>query len=162
MNPTFEIVPAAVSAAIKPKPTRAEIIDAMTALRVQQIRVKLNGLEEERRGLQVKIEAETRKYVRQNIKTLVPCVSFYHWSSTPELKAEFKVRDIPPEIAAMIARTKELHKEMEGITRDPKIIRRQIKDAVTGATPNEGRVTALLTDPESRKALESALTKIAA
>lgn len=163
MTQALTIVPAESTAAIKPKPTRNEIIDAMTALRVQQIRTKLSELEEERRSLGAKIEAETRKHVQQNIKTLVPRVTFYDYSHCSiELKAEFSLSNIPPEISAMIVRCKELRKEMESIPKDAKVIRRKIKDAVSGNTPNEERVTALLTDKESRKALETALQKIAA
>lgn len=162
MNTTLTIVPAAVQAAVKPKPTRNEIIDAMTQLRCEQIRKDRDETTAKMDALAKQIRTLAFRHLKKNLKEAKPTISFYGGCSTAEVEVSFKYRPAPEEIAPLIVEHDKLRQSLNGSPRSVKEVRKLVEAGLRNMQPKAERVTALLTDPESRKALVEALAQIAA
>jgi len=152
-------------ATIQPKPTRAEIIDAMTNIRIEQLKAEQEKGLAEREKLQKKVEAMIRREALKNAKTLNANIDTGYVRIIDGLKViysvEYRLQINQPseELRAAIIRLKELPTYARPFYFED--VRKQVLQAskLMGES-KDSRIKKLCTDPKSRKALEAALKEI--
>lgn len=159
-----------VPSKIKPKPTKAEIIDALTQLQIAKLTKQKREAVATADQLRAKVDARLVKAVRSNIDKLATDVS-YGWTQdemrdgkrvltgVSHVSVRFDLRDLPEEAVALLLKYHTAKAEAS-ICIDDKRIRKQIAQAATGFGSRGERVSAMLGDEESRKALEAMLQSI--
>ena len=154
---TLAIVPA-IEKAITPKPTKTELVQALTTLRIKQLREEQSEAIKRRDALKPKAEAALIKHFRQTEKTARVNLSL-GYGSRENIMAGVCVRvdldNVPDDV-------KKLLTDYHASTSIPCIpteaeIRREIRGEMEGITPKSSRVETLLSSPDSRKALEDTL-----
>jgi hypothetical protein len=152
-------------ATIQPKPTRAEIIDAMTNIRIEQLQAEQEKGLAEREKLRVKINAMIRREALLSAKTLNGlCDTGWVRTSdgiTTVAGVEYRIQltNISPELREAIIKMDKLPSYRQSIYF--KDVRKQVLrgSRLAGASKDE-RINKLCSDPKSRKALEAALKEI--
>lgn len=152
---------AALERTVKPKPTRAEIIDALTELEVARIHEEQQKARHDKAALCEEINADLAKIVRKMGKALI-VESFYAYAFKDELSSCTVKIDVvnlvTPALAEKIARHNKMPTTFKEV--DEKNIRRRIAEGLKGIRSREERVDELLIDPESRNVLAAMLETI--
>jgi hypothetical protein len=156
------ILPPKVETAVKPKPTKAEIISAMTKLKMQEIEEAAKARAIRRDELKKKCEAAVVAFVMANLSSIEPDVRLgYCNGSTPygvSVSFDADPKKMPK---TLISDLKEYELVSKPLARKIESdIRREISRAVQGIEAPDKRVESLLSSPESRKGLEKMLRLI--
>jgi hypothetical protein len=153
------MVPAVVEMAVKPKPTKDEILTAMAHLHIE----KLNKQNEENKikhqATEEKIENLLVKLARKVGTLSEPDVHWNDYGSGPSARVSFsfKADAITGELKALMKVHKATHQVCIPSLHDAK---RQVRQAMGDLVTKNDRVNALLADKGSRAALEKALEKL--
>lgn len=160
-TPKNTLLPAVIESAVKPKPTKREILDALATLHIEGLKKENVERTERRKQLDDEIEAYLLKLFRKSGAGKFKVDSNYHtWNDkySASLHFSFVHDDIPPAL-------RKLMKERENSENHsiPMLAyaRKQIAAKMSGIEPHDKRVSQLLTDAESRKALGEMLTVLA-
>lgn len=159
-----------VATAVIPKPTRAEIIEAMTRIRCEELRKQQADEEEQITLLKEQCEKALLRHLKSIISKTQPTVRFgtegYEYvdhqrvfnGKITGVEVEYSLRDLPEEIEAKLVRLSKLKESKTRFTMEA--VRNQIRSGFTG-TP-EDRVQALLSHPQARASLEAAVKQMSA
>lgn len=157
-----------ISTAVQPKPTKAEVIEAMTRLKIEQITKDQQALVIQRKALVEKANAMLKAFLLKNAGKMNLRFDFGYnqrsfvkdrWEYTGKVKGVLGIYDLSP-------LPDELHKFLTRIHELPncvtlpeeKKIRQQIRDAAEGIKGD--RVFALVSSPECRAGLEKMMKEI--
>ncbi len=151
----------AIPSKVQPKPTRAEIIDALTTIEIERIKAKQKQDSERKRALYEEIKKDL---MDTHLKSpdQSPDYHFGYISSSNGkpygIEIRFDINEPPKEL---VSKLKEYH-ELDKYLAQPDFqkIRKAIQFKMTGMEAKEVRVDRLLSDKDSRSALEEMLTKI--
>ncbi len=150
------LAPAVIETAIKPKPTKDEILTAMAQLHIEKLKKK----NEERK---IKHEAVTQKIEKILIKASKkagalsePSVNWSDYGEGPRAYVNYTFRGdaISDEVKALMKIEKATHSICIPCLYEAK---KQVRAAMGELVSKNDRVNALLTDKASRAALEKAL-----
>lgn len=156
-------IPQATVSVVKPKPTRAEVIDAMTALKMQQISKERQALQKKHEALEKLIDKLAVRTLKKSLSSHKPSVRTYSYQSGgASCSINFELSPIPPELVQMIHEKENLKSSIYKLNKNEKDVRKEIARGMANIAPRADRVDALLTDKASRRALEAALEKLAA
>lgn len=161
-----------IESKVKPPPTKTEVIEAMTRLRVKQ----LEDEAEASARIKQKIEDELKPMILAHAlevfsicpKTIRHGSRKTRWDSEKrktvylndvagvEVRLEFK--SLPKDLTRTLVEYHKITSWRKNF--DVKEIRREIKERMDNLTPKSTRVEALLTDPASKQALGSMMKAI--
>lgn len=147
----------AIKSKVQPKPTRAEIVDALTQLEVQRRNDKSKSDVAKKKKLGDEIEAEMIAAVVANPEAFSGEFKFGYFNNQPYgYEVRFSV-DKLASASAFAKRIKE-HDALPSIAREYRFtdVRREMLNATQGMSKDE-RVTRLLSDKDSRASLEKML-----
>jgi len=162
----------AIVEATQPKPTRNEIIDALTAVRIEQLKKDQEEKLKLRELLSKEAENELKEFFASNISSFDVC--FHLGNETRKLDSK-KGKYVPAgRIQGVNARYElaglpnALERKLVEIARlpnyassfDERVIRKQIREKMEGIKTPQERVFALVNNPASRSALEKILSKL--
>lgn len=147
---------------ITPKPTRGEIISAMTRLKISKIAKEQKEALERRAALVEKAEKLVLSFVSKNLTKLGTrfCPGYSSNGKLYGATLDFQLRDLPENIAKLLSEIHALPSSYSTIRESE--IRKGIADAMRGMAPTDQRVDALVSSPETRAALEKCLKEIGA
>lgn len=151
------LLPAVVESAIKPKPTKDEILTAMARLHIEKIEKENVERKEIREAVTAKLDRMLIAIVRKKGATMQPSTHWnYYRGGKPYASVSFSFRDedITPEIADLIKKEGD-HQDI--CVPDINRAKKQVREAMGEMVSKNDRVDALLADAGSRAALESAL-----
>lgn len=163
MSKTLAVIP-------QNKPTKAEILEALTQLKFQQRMDERKERDEEKKRLEAECDQMLMEYVKENVHKFAPRISFGHLKRNWEtgngeylgeiegVEARFDLNKLPSRIEKKIVKLKQL--ENQRIITDYDAIKKEIRDGLNGIQDKTERVKALLADEESRKGLEAMLKEI--
>lgn len=160
-KPTIKtlVIPANVQSAIVPKPTRAELIDAMTAIEIERIEAEQQATTEKREALKIEIENELLALPLDNIPSVPNLGGCYGANSRLSgVSIRFEFLNLPKPLAAKLCKFHALeqwHAEPKRLE-----IRKQILAKMNGMTEPHNRVDALLENVETKAALTKLLAAI--
>lgn len=152
------MIPPKVECAVKPKPTKSEIISALVAIRIEQIESENRDRVKRRDALKAELEVEIPKLLKAESKPSRVHLGYYNGEKTTCVELSFLIETSNPSIAKKLSEFHVLSKPVREIKE--KDIRREITYSVEGLETREARVEQLLDDPGSRKALEKMLKSI--
>lgn len=172
MKKTLAIKQADPLAVVVPKPTRSEILDAMVRLTIEKRSAEIKERDDKVKALTAEVDDLLVAFTRKNIGKLAISLRLggcsEKWdgntykvseeSDDSEASVNIRADALPRSIVSRLVAISTLKRKRWNL--DPAAIKRQIREGITGNTGE--RVTALLTTPQSRAALEQALEKIAA
>lgn len=159
MKKTLTIVTPDALQTVVPKPTRTEIIEALTKLKCEQLRKEQAAQEEELERLSKECEALLLKYLKKNIGAMSPTVNlgFAYRESVSGASATFHLdKALPEPLASKLLKRAKLYSNRIFFTEQK--VRRSIRENFTGTSA--ARIDALLNTPATRKALEDTLAAI--
>lgn len=153
---------------VVPKPTKAEIIEALAAKKHAQLTKEYDELEAKYTALEADAKAALLDWISKNIHTLNFSVNIGNlerreWRDPKSplvlrsVSCSASLIDVPTEIAS---KCKTALRAQECIKRVPDIlsVRRDIRDKISGHLTNRtDRVNAILADEKSSKALDAML-----
>lgn len=144
-----------------PKPTKTEVVKALTHLRIAEIEDNREKSKARHKNLQAEIEAELIKLAAK-IPAKESNVSWSVWSKRVafiKVEKEIQQEDIP---ASLNQKILEHHRELENSRRgvDPKLIEKEIRMKMDNRSTTDERVEMILEDKESRKVLTEILKSI--
>lgn len=148
----------AITSKVQPKPTRAEIVDALTQLEVQRRNDKSKADAARKKKLGEELEAEFVTHVIANIKAFKADLHFGYWNC--EKPFGFEVQIAADGVASSPKFAKRL-KEYHSLPDRPREyrfndVRKEVLNATQGMSKDE-RVVRLLNDKDSRASLEKML-----
>lgn len=147
-----------IATAVKPKPTKKEVIDALVQLKIQELIANNKVVEDRQAKLKKKLDVAARRFVTRNQSKTRCEVSVWEYGTCNRIEVEFKINDATPEIKKMADEFVALKKERVYI--DEKRVKRQIMEGMNLIQNSSDRVATLLSEPASRKALEAILKEI--
>lgn len=172
--PVPAVMPTKAQVSIKPKATRAELIEAMVLLRVEEIREQNKAKSKRREALEPVIKAALIKLALQrkdkaSVYRQPSCETTHQyvggkskWIKRKSLHGDADIQisvplsEIPDDLKAKLVEFDLL--EYDGSTVDE--IRKDIRAKLVKKESNTDRVQALITTPESRAALTAALNAL--
>lgn len=153
-------IPVKVETAVKPKPTKSEVISALTAIKMGQFSKE----QRERSERKEKLESELKLEIPRLLKSkAIPSRVHLGWFDraldvTCGVYLNFDIKDLPATVMKKLA---EYHSVSRPLPEPKeKDVRRKIAASLEGIGTREERVEALMDDPESRKVLEKMLKAI--
>lgn len=147
---------------ITPKPTRGELIAAMTRLKISKIAKEQKEALARRAELVERCEKLVLSFVSKNVSKLGTrfCPGYFANGKLYGATLDFQLRDLPDNITNLLL---EIHKIPSSFSLPRECdIRKGISDAMRGMAPTAQRVDALVSSPETRAALEKCLKEIGA
>jgi hypothetical protein len=157
---------------VKPKPTKAELLEAMVMLRIEEIGKEATAAIDERDRLKNEADEAVRDFFSQSLPALTPCIDLGRarrdWDSrkgrmkdtysVAGAEVKFALDPLPKVVQETLLAYHMACIKVESLRFTPDGIRKQIREAIKngGKTPKE-RVEALVTDESSREALTAAL-----
>lgn len=156
---SLAVIPASVEASIKPKPSKAEIIDALTELRVSEL------IEESRKKVDRRKELDpiiTKRLLKLGRVCDLEVKSF-GWVSRDtgrvnNARLEIELGSLPADLEALIVEWDKL--PGSAASPDERKVRKEVAERVNGSLSRSERVDAILSDPDSNAALRAALAKL--
>lgn len=152
------LLPAVVETAVKPKPTKREIIDALATLHIENIKKENLERTAKRDALDEEIEAALKTLVETKVFAKFKVSHHTHMYSggkpTAGLSVSFETNELTSELRAKIKERQSLE---SFCVPSIEYARKTITKQMSGYAPHDERVAALLGDAESRKALEKML-----
>jgi hypothetical protein len=148
-----KLLPAVVEAAVKPKPTKREVIEAMAKLQIENIKAENLLRAEKRKRLDEEIENGLRSLLhKRGLAMFKVRADSNRWSSkwSASLTINFSQEDLTESLIAKMKQRNEAEDLREPYFND---VVKQIARKMAGFQPHDVRVEALLEDQESRKAL---------
>lgn len=154
----------AVIQAVKPPPTKREIIEAMAILMIEKIRKENAEKEAVSKALTAEVETMLRAIAKEKAHTL-QCNIGAGWVRAGqseivgvEINYDLDSKSITPELRKKLVA---LHAAKKSVC-VPALsdAMRQVRARMEDFTEPKERINRLLTDTESRKALETALSKL--
>jgi len=155
------MLPAVVENAIKPKPTKREIIEAMARLHIEKLRKENDENKARRDEMDEQIEKMLKAHIRRRGMTCFETSAYFHHYGEDirgSVTINFKAEDLSEPIIAKMKERKAIPEHFCVPTIEK--ARREIAARMNGIAPTNERVDALLASPDSRKALESALQSL--
>ena len=156
---TLSIIPPTVSTAVKPKPTKTEIVSALTQIRMAE-------LLEKQRTARAKSESLREDVLQHAINVAkagkLPKEATIHpsfWNKSIDLKIEIPLTCLPKEIQAKIGEQSRLSMDAHRIINE-KAVRKEIQDRISNRVPTDERVNTLLKDKDSRDSLTKMLAAL--
>jgi hypothetical protein len=155
----------ALPPALKPKPTKGEIVEALAQLQEAQMRAERQAAYELAQQLRTQSHAALLAFVKANLPSLTPSISLGYQqgdSGKPygmEVNFKLNANDLAPDLVQRL-RDWHLANTRASSRCHPKELRQQIRDRLTLRIPKTERVEAMLASPEMRQALEATLTKL--
>lgn len=151
------LLPAVIETAIKPKPTKTELLTALARLHIEKVQKENVERKAVREETSAKLERMLVAVVRKKGAVMLPSCNWYFYrGGKPTASVSFSLRneDITPELVALIKK----HSESSDLC-VPCIAnaKKQVREAMGEMVNTSARVDALLSDKDSRKALETAL-----
>jgi hypothetical protein len=142
----------AIAESITPPPKRHEVIAAAVKRAEQLFNEERGKRIVERDKSKLKLDAEIMKELKHQQKNLAPRVSY--WSDGNKVDVGYSLV-VSPELKSKVQAHKKLE---EGTYRrfDEKETRRSVTEAMRGGSPGD-RVSAILSNPETVKALDTIL-----
>jgi len=171
------MVPAIITTtkAIQPKPSKAEILEALVQLRVQEIILENELNEKKRAAIDKKLNPAVLKYMKSNWDKLATIKDYGSpntkwennertptgkWSGT-EVRLEIKDAELPAELKALLTERRDIPCETPCTGEYwVKQIRNELRDKMNSKDSTSHRVKALVNHPASRKALTSMLATL--
>lgn len=154
---SLAVIPPALEKSVTPKPSKAEIIDALTSLHIDEL-IKQSRIEVERRK-------ELEPLIEQNILNLAASaemeVDSYGWVNGDRAsgaRVSIKIENLPKELELMVVEHDKLHRSV--VIPDERKVRKEIAERVNGSLSRTERVDAMLSDPQSNASLKSLLSQI--
>lgn len=153
---TASLVPAVIETAIKPKPTKDEILTALATLYIEQIKKENEERSIKHEAVKKKIERLLVALARKSQSLMEPDVTWYDYESVPKAYVNFTFREdvLSPEIKGLMETYKNTARLCVPCMTEA---RKQVRAAMGELVSKGDRVAALLNDPKSREALEKAL-----
>lgn len=163
MSKTLAVIP-------NNKPTKAEILEALTQLKFQQRADEKRERDEEKKKLEAECDQMLVEYVKQNVAKFTPRIRFgslkRNWETgngeymeeISGTEAEYDLDKLPSRIEKKLVKLRQL--EMIRIVTDYDAIKKEIRDGLNGIQDKTERVKALLENEETRKGLEAMLKEI--
>jgi hypothetical protein len=174
---TLTIVPSAVDQAIKPKPSRAEIIEAAVQLRLEELQKEAEVVAKHNQRLSDAVVALIPAAVDGVCKNGTLAKSLkdnetayyyrdYAWADPTQklfedhlcVTIKIEKRDLTSKLRAALANERDNRKHPPYLSVDQ--IRREVKQGLKPSADPAGRVKALLADSDSRTALQSLLNAV--
>lgn len=155
---SLAVIPSALESSVTPKPSKAEIIDALTELRVAEIRSERKSRSDRREELKPIIE---KALVKLGKGKPAECDSFGWVSSSGKVSGsslKIELGEIPNDLEKFIFEYDKIPSYFNNI--DEKKIRKEVSEKVNGSLSRTDRVDAILSDEESKAALQSILTQL--
>lgn len=157
-------LPAKVETAIKPKPTKSEIISAMVRVKIEQHDAEQRAIAQKRASLGEEIEKALKAFAKTAARTIVPTISLgYSYGKgdygNVSIRFEMNVDNLPPAIDSRLVAYHAIPKTTVNL--DERKVRREITAKLEGIGTRDERIDALVDDPESRKGIEDMLKLIA-
>ncbi len=145
---------------IQPPPTRSEIIDAMTRVRMDQLATENRAEVEARKTLEAEISVEIQSFAMANLETLAKQTDWSRWSkdTSAEMKVMISDKQMPKPLKDKIKKAEGMQMRLR--TYDFKEVRKEVYAAANKIVPHDERVSALLNDEASKKGLEKMLEAI--
>ncbi len=139
-----------------PKPTRAEMLDALTSLEIDRRKAKMKEEVDKKEEMRKELEAEVMALHRE-AEDKEPDIRLgsFHNGKAYGLEIHFSVNGISPALNKKLATYHALRDRM--YEPDKFRVRKEVAEMLSGAEPKELRVQKLLSDKDSRAALESIL-----
>lgn len=151
----------AVVSAVKPPPTKTEVIESMALLLIEKRKKEEKDREAKKAELKEKIVALARKECK---KLLVNCPvhfnAYYYNASGPTL--DFTLNLSRPHFSPAMLALLTAYKAVQDRMTVPSLgnARKEVRDAMLGVNDKETRVSAILADKDSRDLLQKALDKL--
>ena len=175
MKKTMTLVPASTEAVIQPKPTRAEIVEALTRLKVEEVEaantIKTDAIEAQKSLVQSLALTELSAHIAKASPFIAEKsdvrVCRNYGSSHVEFRVRVtdKVKEEAHDNVVAVKASKELIAEFAKLEKLPSAswvredeIRKGIKESLS--RDSAGRVSRLLSDVESRAALSELLKTV--
>lgn len=160
---TQTLVPAVLESAIKPKPTKREVIEAMARIQIEKLQAENKAATEEMKKLEQEIRDLSLGIVKKS-SSIRASLDLYVYSEKPEeasvhLRVSIGKADRTPALNAKLVRYNEAKKRVVTIP-SLKEAMQQIRQTMEDLTPGQSRVDAMLKAPDSRKALEAMLEEL--
>jgi hypothetical protein len=166
---TLTIVPSAVDQAIKPKPSRAEIIEAAVQLRLEELQKEAEVVANHNQRLSDAVVALIPAAVdgvckngtlAKSLKDNETIYYYRNWADEDHLSVTIKIEksDLTLKLQAALANERDNRKNPPYLSVDQ--IRREVKQGLKPSADPAGRVKALLADSDSRTALQSLLKAV--
>jgi hypothetical protein len=165
-NTHQSLLPAVIqSSAIKPKPTKGEIISALVILRANEIRTENEVRTKRRTVLKRKIDRTILALFRKNYTKMARVGSYGYLnygsrSITVHLDCKATISGVNLEIPAEILADITEYEKIAVIKLDEKALRTEITDELNSRQSKAVRVNALLADPDTRLALSTMLNDL--
>lgn len=152
------LLPAVIETAVKPKPTKSELVEAMARLHIQKCKDENLANEKKRKEIRVRIEKAGPSLARKWLsRKEAVSVSYGMWSRGSAINVSISIpkESIPSEIVALIREENDL----PGIIRIPSLheSKAKVRQIMSGVSDTATRVKALLDSPECVRAMESLL-----
>ncbi len=160
MKTTEKLLPAVIQSAVKPKPTKKEIVDALAQIHIEQIKAENVKRKAERERLDEEIEAGLKSLLhRKGANKFKITTSHNHWGKgvNAYLNFQFDESDLTEDLKLKI---KQHDDAGQLCVPYPSDARNKIRKQMAGYAPHDTRVAALLADVDSKKALEDILAAL--
>ena len=166
---TLTIVPSAVDQAVKPRPSRAEIIEAAVQLRLEELKNEAEVVEKHNARLRDAVVALIPSVIEGVCKsgTLAKSLednetTYYYrdWADEDHLNVSIKIekKDLPLKLQSALTAERDKRKHPPFLCENH--IRREVKQGLKPSADPAGRVKALLADSDSRAALQNLLKAV--
>lgn len=145
-----------VNTSVHPKPTKAEVINALARVRGEEINKANKEARDRRAALHERIDAKLTDYVRKTIKEHEFDINFCSWKGI-EAEVTVKLQALPEDVKTLRAQLSAI--KVPSVPTENEL-RKQIRDAICESVGAEARVDAMVSDPSTRNALERMLTDL--
>lgn len=160
MKNNKSMLPAVIESAVKPKPTKREVLDALATLHIEGLKKENIARVKRRAELDAEIENYLVKLFRKSgTSKFKTDHNFNTWDKKyrATLSFEFVHDDIPPSLRKLMDEREQSENICIPYLADA---RKRIANKMAGIEPHDKRVAALLSDEESKAALEAMLAAI--
>jgi hypothetical protein len=158
-------LPAIVEKSVSPKPTKAEIVEALVQLKIQQLEDEKRAKTAARDLLGEQVEKALREYFLANVDSLTLDVRLGYlrtWSgkhNLNEVSINCDLEELPDELSAQLIVYHEAA-EAASFTWDEDQIRKAVRERISGASSRQGRIESMLANPETKNALSDLLKSL--
>lgn len=148
---------------LNPPPKKSEVIDALTKLRVDELNKEQKEQVAERKRLEEEIEPELIEYALSNVASLIKNVKLGYAYDQEKINGvgvliQLDHKDLSKHLIDKLRRIHSLPERVRFYTTSD--VRKGILMAVNGMVPHNARVSLLLEDEESSRALKKMLEVI--
>lgn len=155
------LAPAVIDAAIQPKPTKSEIISALTHLQIAKLEKEQTEGIERRKHLIPEVEADIIRLLRNTKITpenSKPNFGYFHKGEISGISVTVSLDSLPIALQQKLIEFHKLPSYLRCI--EAKKIRKEISDKVNNRATTSERVEALLKSDSGRAALNSILESL--